>query len=297
MAQLSRDVHINLDAVAGYARALAEPVAAQLASAPDPAAELLGADRETTAAFWLCLDAVNFGSGWFPTLRKRPGRSGYFTVAMGLREHFAACGAPAAAALAEIDAGQVARVLGQDPDHPLMSLFAASLQDLGQRVSRDHRGAFTAVVDAAGTSAEVLVEQLAAWPCFADVSTYAHLTVPFLKRAQIAAADLSRSGVAGFGDLPQLTAFADNLIPHVLRVDGLLTLSDELRTRIDRRELLVHGSAQEVALRACAVHAVELLAEELPGVTAAQLDLTLWNRGQAERYRRTPRPRCRCSAY
>jgi len=24
------------------------------------------------------VDAINFGSGWFPTLRKRDGRSGYF---------------------------------------------------------------------------------------------------------------------------------------------------------------------------------------------------------------------------
>src|SRR3977135_1169874 len=38
--------------------------------------------REDLAAFWLTLDAINFGSGWFPTLRKRPGRSGYNTLAI-----------------------------------------------------------------------------------------------------------------------------------------------------------------------------------------------------------------------
>ncbi len=43
--------------------------------------------REHRAAFWLTLDAINFGSGWFPTLDKRPGRSGYFTIEAGLREH------------------------------------------------------------------------------------------------------------------------------------------------------------------------------------------------------------------
>ncbi len=46
---------------------------------------LLGAAAEATCAYWLTLDAVNFGSGWFPTLRKRDGRSGYHTVAMGTR--------------------------------------------------------------------------------------------------------------------------------------------------------------------------------------------------------------------
>ena len=43
--------------------------------------------------FTLTLDAINFGSGWFPTLRKRPGCSGYFTVAWALTDRFRADGA------------------------------------------------------------------------------------------------------------------------------------------------------------------------------------------------------------
>ena len=42
----------------------------------------------TRAAFWLTLDAINFGSGWFPTLRKRPGQTGYRTIAAGIRRRF-----------------------------------------------------------------------------------------------------------------------------------------------------------------------------------------------------------------
>ena len=57
---------------------------------PGRAARPHGADRpprptrETRAAYWLTLDAINFGSGWFPTLRKRDGLSGYNTIAAGL---------------------------------------------------------------------------------------------------------------------------------------------------------------------------------------------------------------------
>ena len=40
----------------------------------------------------LALDSINFGSGWFPTLRKRPGCSGYFTVAWALADRFRAAG-------------------------------------------------------------------------------------------------------------------------------------------------------------------------------------------------------------
>ena len=52
------------------------------------------------ADYLLALDAINFGSGWFPTLRKRldGGRpvSGYFTVAWGLTDHVRAQQPPAA---------------------------------------------------------------------------------------------------------------------------------------------------------------------------------------------------------
>ena len=62
------------------------------APGPDPDAHLTTGTREELAAFWLTLDAINFGSGWFPTLRKRDGRSGYYTVATGVRDRFADAG-------------------------------------------------------------------------------------------------------------------------------------------------------------------------------------------------------------
>jgi len=71
----------------------------------------------------------------------------------------------------------------------------------------------------------------------------------------IAAADLHRAGVARFADLRALTMFADNLVPHVLRLDGVLAFDPDLVDRIDREELIAHGSPEEVEIRACAVHA------------------------------------------
>ena len=161
----------------------------------------------------------------------------------------------------------------------------------------EHGGSFAAVADAAGGSAVALAQRLAAWPCFADSSRYDELEIPFLKRAQIAAADLHRAAVTEFDDLAGLTMFADNLVPHVLRLDRVLSFDPELVARIDRGELIEHGSREEVEIRACALHAVELIVAARPGVTAADVDQLLWLRGAAARYKASPRHRSRCTAY
>jgi len=294
VADRARFVAIERAAIPAYAGEL-ELDAALSAPAAEP--HLEHGTRAQLTAFWLTLDAINFGSGWFPTLRKRAGRSGYFTVAMGIRERFSTLGPWSAGELAEIDAGEVAETLGQDPDHELMGLFALSLRDLGRHVLRDYGGRFEAVVESAGGSAVALAELLAHWNCFADTSTYDEFSIPFHKRAQIVAADLAQDGVARFDDLDALTLFADNLVPHVLRLDGILTFEPGLVGRIDRGALIEHQSPEEIEIRACAVHAVELIVAHRPGSCAARVDRVLWNRGQLPRYKASPRHRSRSTAY
>ena len=252
----------------------------------DPESHYLGGTPDEVATYLLVLDSVNFGSGWFPTLRKRPGSSGYFTVAGGLADSFRRHGAWSNQQLREVDAAQIARVLGQDPGHELMALYARALNDLGGWLGE--RSALQAVGDAGG-SAERLAEQLAAgMPFFDDRGFY--------KRAQITPSDLQLAGVADFADVDGLTIFADNLVPHVLRVDGLLRYAPALAAKIDAGELLEHGSNEEVEIRGCAVHACERIASLLE-VSPRTLDVWLWNRGQAPEYKAIPRHRARCVYY
>ena len=121
----------------------------------------------------------------------------------------------------------------------LMALFARALNDLGRFLDERFGGSFAAPVAAAAGSATRLVRILAEMPSFRDVSRYDELSVPFYKRAQLTAADLALAfggeGPGRFTDLDRLTIFADNLVPHVLRVDGLLRYDETLAARIDRR--------------------------------------------------------------
>lgn len=295
VAARARHVRVDPDRVPSYASAL--PAVVDVPRV-DPEVHYLEGPPEAVRAFVLCADAINFGSGWWPTIRKRPGRSGYMTITGGLAERFRTHGAWTAGELARLDATVVAAALGQDPGHELMALYAAALRDLGEHVQAEAGGSFTRLVAEADGSAVALATRLAGWDCFADTSRYDGLEVPFFKRAQLTCADLRGAGVAGFTDLGRLTAFADNLVPHVLALDGVLGLDPDLAARIARGELLVHDSPEEVELRAGAVHAVELLSAACGNRLApAEIDMILWTRGQAPRCKALPRPRARSTAY
>jgi hypothetical protein len=255
-------------------------------AALDAERHYLDGPPEAVAAYVLTLDSINFGSGWFPTLRKRPGMSGYFTIASRLADRLRAHGPWTNAELRAIQAADIAEVLGQDPHHELMALYARALNDLGRWLGD---GTALDAVAAADGSAERLAEQLAAgMPFFDDRG--------FFKRAQITANDLALAGLTAFHDLDGLTIFADNLVPHVLRADGVLRYDAALAARIDAGELLPPGSREEREIRACAVHACELIAARLD-IPPRDLDVALWNRGQQPRYKAIPRHRTRTVYY
>ena len=211
IAAQARSVRIDLDALAAL-----EP-----GPPPEmrPDAHYLEGEPAEVAGYVLALDAINFGSGWFPTLRKRRGPdgralSGYFTVAWALADRFRREGPWSNDELRNMRTEQLAAVLGQPPDHELMSLYAQALRQLGAlprrapRARRRRRGRRLGRPPRRAARAGMAM--------FADHG--------FFKRAQIVPNDLELAGVARFADIDRLTIFADNLVPHVLRCDGVLVL-------------------------------------------------------------------------
>jgi hypothetical protein len=277
-SRLCEEVRRYCAAVAGSARWVRIDTAAATepdgVSGLDPELHLLEAPAEDIARYILVLDAINFGSGWFPTLRTPAGESATTTITRALTRHARRRGAPwTAAELRALGPSQVALVLHQDPRHELMRLYSRALNQLGTWLG--DRTALE-VIDEAGGSAERFARTLASeMPCFDDPG--------YWKRAQITANDLALAGVASFTDVDRLTVFADNLVPHVLRLDGVLAYAPDLAALVDAGRLIPAGSPMEREIRACSVHACELLARRL-SVPPRILDNWLWNRGQAPPY-------------
>jgi hypothetical protein len=292
---LSDDVRRHCAEVAAGARSVRIDLNALSAVEPadppelDPQVHYLEGSPEDVARYLLALDAINFGSGWFPLLDKRRVGgdvvSGYFTVAWNMSDDWRARGPWSAADLRAMTTERIAGALRQNPGLELMSLFAQALRELGRLLG--HAGALDLVAAANGSAQRLAATLAGRCAMFADHGFY--------KRAQIAANDLALAGVARFDDLDELTIFADNLVPHVLRCDGVLVYDDDLAGHIDAGLQLPAGR-EEREIRACAVHACELLAQRT-GVPPRVIDVWLWNRGQAPEYKARPRHRTRTIFY
>lgn len=235
--------------------------------------------------------------------------SGYFTMATSLTEQFQKHGPLAPKDLKHLTAYDCAKIFGQDTSNEiameLMAKFARSLNDLGVYVTEKYESSFAALVRAADGSVENFIGMLIRMPLYNDVSRYKGNDVCFYKRAQLTVADLHLAfggkTHGRFDDIDRLTLFADNLVPHVLRLDGVLSCEASLLDRILSGEPILAGSEEEIEIRAAAVCTVEFLKKELAGrgcpVTSSQLDYLLWNRGQLPEYKAVPRHRSRSVFY
>jgi hypothetical protein len=300
------NVRINEDSINSYAHSL--PLQNAITPELDAHVHYLG-HAEDTLAFFLILDSINFGSGYFPHLQKRSGMSGYFTIASSLNDYFNAHGPFSVRQLQDLTVEDCAKIFNQDLNNPpvkeLMRLFSQALTDLGRYLLEGFDGRYDNLVSAANASVNRLVELLTKMPYFNDVEQYDNLIVAFYKRAQLTAADLALAfdgtGWGYFSDLDRLTIFADNLVPHVLRVDNILIYEKSLLDRINAGEPIAEGSKEEIEIRACAVHAVELIKQNLQQaghrITSSGLDYLLWNRGQQPDYKAKPRHRTKTVFY
>src|SRR5687767_10176365 len=77
VAERATRVRIDRERLPGYALELLRTPPREPGEGPW---QRLAPDPELRCAFVLMLDGVNFGSGFFPHLRKPPGHSGYRTV-------------------------------------------------------------------------------------------------------------------------------------------------------------------------------------------------------------------------
>ncbi len=242
---------------------------------------------ESTAAYVLTLDAVNFGSGYQPHLVREGwtmvDNGIYFTLATRLKKRFEQGGVNADY-LSRIKDGEVATLFALPPEpygQELARIFTQGLNDIGTLIARQYNGSFFSFVESANGKAANIIRQLSDLPQFYDVHSYDGKDIPLFKRAQSAAADLHDAfrhmGITLFSDIDQVTVLTDNDVPCVMRTDGLLRYAPELAQTIESGQELISGSPEEIEIRACTGYVAERLAA-IKGVNAIAIDRVLWHR-------------------
>lgn len=200
--------------------------------------------------------------------------------------------------------GELADVLaGQLPD---MQERTRLVREVGDSISNTWGGSVSKMIQAASGSACKLVDLVtSSFAGFRDSCIYRGRQIFLLKRAQIFVADiwgmLNGKGLGSFGDMHELTMFADYRVPQLLRDAGLMVYSDHLAAIVDQGIELPAGSEEETQIRCATVHVVELLTLALNkmggSVISVQVDWLLWQRGEGQRLTLRPHHRTRTIFY
>jgi hypothetical protein len=206
--------------------------------------------------------------------------------------------------LAESDEKQWNHIFRSDTPTSI-SLLAERVQCVREAgaVLRDRfEGRFENAVRAANKSVKVLLNTIVShFPRFRDEVEY-HVptantpslpspfsqpstnsyTAKFYKRAQILVADvwgcMGGEGIAAFHDISDLTMFADYRVPQALVGLGILEYSQRLHVLLSRGTILEHGSTEEIEIRGCSIHGVELLRAEIHRLLTQRGELDLVER-------------------
>lgn len=314
---VSAMAHVRIDTAA--IDLLADRLATADLAPPAWDTQLHFTDGTWRTAMWvLVLDALNFcfwstnadpDDRWRVAWRGQT-YNGYDALAAALHRAVTGDSIPLwdpayLATITEKDVRHVLRPVPGAADIPLFADRVRNLRELGRGLlaqpPTSETSPFIAMIAEAGGSAVRLIEAvLTAFPSFRDVVTLppSHrwnpspdrpVTIRFLKRAQILVADLAGAGRGTpwgtFTDLDALTAFADYKVPQVLTRHGVLVYGDDLRARLQRRELIPPDSETEIEIRAATIWACELLRRALArrgrSIPASHLDWLLWTEGQS----------------
>jgi hypothetical protein len=209
--------------------------------------------------------------------------------------------------LAAISSTELAEIFSGQGSIPMLEARLKNLREAGLIILSELGGDIMALFEAScGLSAVRLVSRVVQhFPSFRDEALYGSDKVYFWKRAQIFAFDVFTAFCGkkwgGFGDMDQLTAFADYKLPQVLRELGIISYLPSLAARVDAMHHLQPGSKEEVEIRAMTVWAVEELKKGFKdygrNLTSPQVDNWLWQLGQQDAFRKRPFHRCRTIFY
>ena len=285
VAEKAKDVRIDLGKLEELCKSIEDkPVYVKYFDCPDHIS--IDSSVEDVTAYVFIMDALNFC--FWPSTWEYAELSRAVSNAMKKDPNFAK-----PSSLAKISLDDFQKELFEGEPFPLIQERHRAIQEIGRVVEEHFGGSFFEMVKSVDFDGPKLLELIARYFLkFQDHSIYEGEQIFFYKRAQILVGDLfgafdqKECGVK-IKNIDRLTCFADYRIPQILRHCGVLVYSDRLKKLIDEKVELIHGCQEEVEIRACLVHAVELMRDQLKSAgvnwTAVEVDWLLWQIGEEKK--------------
>ncbi|KAL1516886.1 hypothetical protein ABEB36_000723 [Hypothenemus hampei] len=147
---------------------------------------------------------------------------------------------------------------------PLLAERVKCLHDVGAVLIKNYKSTFETILRSADNSAKTLLNLIVTnFKCFQDEHTFNNEKVSFYKRAQILVSDIwacfKGQGLGYFKDIDEITMFADYRIPQTLLWFGVFEYSKALETKLKNNITFENGDREEMEIRGCSIHAVELI--------------------------------------
>lgn len=151
---------------------------------------------------------------------------------------------------------------------PLLEERTQHLRQSGSILCQNFGGSFVNVLSKCKGDVNVFIDNVTQlFPSFRDISIFEGQPVSFCKRVQILIADIwacfEGKGPGKFDNISELTMFADYRVPQALQALDILKYSTGLFDKLKNNIELNSGSVQEMEIRGCSIHSVELLRKEI----------------------------------
>jgi len=325
VAESSEEVHVSIEGVESFARKLLtdpylcdrlndcrnatmthQPVVFEGGNVPRRL-NVTFTNFDAELNFACVLGLLQTGSGYRKDLHSALGCGASDAMTLGTVAMQNALGDITAAILIAVPLSDILKWFRLDGKDTALVQFGGRLHNMlveaGHALQDNGFASFASLVLSCKTAAELTTALCRYIPGFADSAKYHGETVWFAKKAQLTVTDIHARLVAhggasaGYPDVESLTVFADNVLPTVLRSQGVIILSEDLKRDIDNGVLLSSGSPRENELRACAVDAAERIvkAAKIQGLQIAErtLDWLLWTVGKRPDIRVVQRHACR----
>lgn len=207
---------------------------------------------------------------------------------------------------AHIDEKTFAEILSGNVPIPLFQERLRIIKEIGTVMTKTFDSDLRNLIKQSNNDVQTLLANiLVSFPSFQDRSLYQEREILFAKRAQLLIADLCQmlkgTEYGHVDGVETLTACADYKLPQILRKLGILTYAPNLEKNIDTKMEILHGTPEEVELRAHTIWAVERLTREIrkrnPSILPMEVNDHLWLATQEKFPDDKPYHRTRTTAY